>query len=305
MSWLTVFARHFRSAYLAAPIALAIDLLCWIPQSALAAETASAVMLYHQVNPTTLRFNIDLKDTGTTSIGTLWYAWVPGEDFLGQAPTNIQSPSGWTANITHAGANDGFAVQWIAGSGAQFGAGQTLTGFSFDTSDTATQLSGNSPIFPSTPIGTTFIYSGQPFSDAGDQISVTPTAHPWQNPVSAVDVDSDGLLLSRDALQVIHALVVDGPHTLGVPGLSNAPAFIDVNGDGILNDRDALEVIHALVVGAGAVQPNSVHSDARSMGLVAIANVPEPTSGSLALVGAMLLALLAAARRPTAATTQT
>ena len=57
-----------------------------------AAELASASALFQQIDASTFRYNIDLKDTGTTAIGTLWYAWVPGADFLGSSPTNLVSP---------------------------------------------------------------------------------------------------------------------------------------------------------------------------------------------------------------------
>ncbi|HEX3725794.1 MAG TPA: dockerin type I domain-containing protein [Pirellulales bacterium] len=285
-----------RTVHFMVSLAAALGCSCGALPAAIGAETASAVMLYHQVNANTLRFNIDLTDTGTTNIGTLWYGWVPGEDFIGQAPTNIQSPAGWTFNLTHEGTGDGYAVQWIAGSGVHLSAGQTLTGFSFDTTNTVNQLSGNSPDFPSMPVGTTFVYGGQPFSDSGDEFQIKPTAHPWQNPVSPLDVDVSGNVVPEDALLVIHALVLEGPHALGVPSLSDAPAFIDVNGDGELSAADALQVIHFLVTGsADTVQSDAVPLFASESALPALVSIPEPASNVLALLGAGLA--LAATRR--------
>ncbi len=114
------------------------------------------------------QYTATLNDTGSTSIGTFWFAWVPGEDFLDVSPTNIVSPAGWTAVVTHSGAGDGFAIQWKATSSASdLQSGASLSGFGFTSSETPAQLSGNSPFFSSTPELTSFTYTGAPFSDAG------------------------------------------------------------------------------------------------------------------------------------------
>ena len=56
-------------------------------------------------------YTIELTNSSssTASIGTFWYAWVPGEDFLATNPISVTSPTGWSGLITHAG-RDGYAI---------------------------------------------------------------------------------------------------------------------------------------------------------------------------------------------------
>ena len=49
-------------------------------------ERASESIVAHKIAPGDYRYTITLKDTGTTPIGTFWFAWVPGEDFLPSKP---------------------------------------------------------------------------------------------------------------------------------------------------------------------------------------------------------------------------
>jgi hypothetical protein len=73
------------------------------------------------------------------------------------------------------GVNDGFAIQWLAGSPAdQLQPGGQLTGLSFLSPTSPTVMFGNSQPFPATPTLTSVIYTGAPFSDAGDTFEVTP-----------------------------------------------------------------------------------------------------------------------------------
>ncbi len=62
-------------------------------------------------------YAITLTNSGTSTapIGTFWFAWVPGEDFMPDSPTNVQAPTGWDVNaITHGTAPDGYAIRWEA-----------------------------------------------------------------------------------------------------------------------------------------------------------------------------------------------
>ncbi len=188
--------------------------------------------------------DIDVKDSGTTSVGTLWYSWVPGRDFLGLSPTNLAAPAGWQVHVTNTGANDGLAVQWVNNSGP-LGAGQTLSGFSFDSTETPAVLMGNSQFFSGTPISTTFIYGGAPFSDAGFQFNIDPATHLWQNPFAALDVNNDGVITQADVNLVVNGLVASGIRTLGIPTVgSTLPRFVDTTGDGLLSPGDLLDVLN-------------------------------------------------------------
>jgi hypothetical protein len=86
-------------------------------------------------------------------------------------PTNISSPVAWNAIVTHGGASDGFAIQWTAPSPAQdLAAGQSLSGFSFESIATPAQIGSFASLSPATPVETSLVYGGQPFSDAGFEL---------------------------------------------------------------------------------------------------------------------------------------
>ncbi|HEX4793533.1 MAG TPA: Ig-like domain-containing protein [Humisphaera sp.] len=128
-----------------------------------------------QANPV-YNYDITVTDTGTTNVGTFWFGWVPGEDFLPTPPISISNPTGWSNTTTGSGnSTDGTAIEWVATSNA-ITAGHSLSGFAFSTTDSPTALAGNSPDFPSSPAMTAFVYSGGPFSDGGFQLVVAPAA---------------------------------------------------------------------------------------------------------------------------------
>lgn len=149
-----------------------------LPAAVHAAETASAQIALDSVSGPTYTYTITLTDTGTTNIGTFWYAWVPGEDFLDSEPTSVTDPTSWTDNLTGShNSSDGTAIQWLAGSGAALTPGNSLA-FTFATPDDPAQVDGFSNSHPSTLAGTSFIYSGAPFSDGGFQFVVSPVPEP-------------------------------------------------------------------------------------------------------------------------------
>jgi hypothetical protein len=104
-------------------------------------------------------YSMTLNNTGTTSIGTFWFGWVPGLDFLPTSPSSIQMPAGWSSVITGGGAGDGFAIMFNDG-GTLLASGASLSGFQFNSNDTTAQLSGNSPAHPTFKTTTSFVYSG-------------------------------------------------------------------------------------------------------------------------------------------------
>jgi len=100
--------------------------------------------------------------------------WVPGEDFGPHMPISETAPSGWEVNaITHGGSNDGYAIRWEATSAANdLAPGNSLV-FGFISQDSPSVLSGDSPFYPGTPIGTSFVYQNGPFQGASDQFLVS------------------------------------------------------------------------------------------------------------------------------------
>ena len=122
-------------------------------------------------------YAMTIKDAAdaTQPIGTVWFAWVPGEDFLATSPLAESSPTGWKVNgITHGGTSDGYAIQWVANTPASdIPIGGSLSGFGFTTKDSPAALAGNSVFDPTAPVLTTFAYNAGPFSDGGTEFVVT------------------------------------------------------------------------------------------------------------------------------------
>ena len=141
-----------------------------------AAEIASATISSTQLDPTDWQYDVTLSDIGTTDIGTFWFSWMPGKDFMGVAPSDVSSPASWTDNVTHGGASDGYAIQWLAGAGDELTPGNSLGGFQFDSTISPAEMEGDSPFYPGTPVLTSFVYSGAPFSDSGFEFVVQPAA---------------------------------------------------------------------------------------------------------------------------------
>src|ERR1700722_12369067 len=70
---------------------------------AILSVNADASISASKLNSTTWRYTITLNNTGGASLDAFWNAWQPGEDFLPDLPSNIQSPGGWSPEVTGAG----------------------------------------------------------------------------------------------------------------------------------------------------------------------------------------------------------
>jgi hypothetical protein len=118
------------------------------------AESASATISATQLSSGGNQYTITLDDTGSTPIGTFWFGWAPGADFLDSSPSSVAAPAGWTDTITHmtgAYVNDGFAIQWVASSpSSDLEPGGSMT-FSFVSSEPPSSVLGDSPFYPGTP----------------------------------------------------------------------------------------------------------------------------------------------------------
>jgi hypothetical protein len=157
-------------------IALASAVCGLLALPASAALVATGTMTDTQVGPGEYQYDLTLHNVGTTTIGTFWFSWVPGLNFMSATPTSITSPTGWTENVT---TGPGSAIQWLGGSNL-LAAGGSLTGFSFQSTETPAQLAGfAAPPNQAFPVTTSFVYSGAPFSDGGYQFVVpVPAAVP-------------------------------------------------------------------------------------------------------------------------------
>lgn len=114
-------------------------------------------------------YNLTFSDAAGASspIGSVWYAWVPGQFYLPGVPASAFAPPGWSASIS------GNSVQFVASSSANYIlAGNSLSGFGYQASFTPAQLA-------TTPnSGVSVAYSGGLFSDAGNTFTVQTVPEP-------------------------------------------------------------------------------------------------------------------------------
>ena len=170
---------------------------------------ATASLSFTQLGGGTYRYSIVLSDTGSTTAGTFWMAWVPGQDFLLSSPVTIADPAGWTHAITGGGAGDGYAIKWTAGTAAaDLAAGSSLAGFGFNSTDTPASVFGNATFHPTTPVLTSFVYSGAPFSDPGYQFVVACFAEGTRVLTDCGEVSVEAL---REGDRVVSAFGGDAP----------------------------------------------------------------------------------------------
>ena len=157
--------------------------------------TATATYTDTMISPGEFQYNITLNNTGSVPIGVFWFSWVPGAGFLSPAPdpTKFMSPSGWTPNPT----NNGAAIMWMSSSSWLPGGG-TLTGFSFDSTETPSQLAGS---VMGTWVTTSYVYTQLP------------------NPITIPSLTADGTQFVATAATT---RAVPEPATLGLLGLSLA-----------------------------------------------------------------------------------
>jgi hypothetical protein len=115
-------------------------------------------------------YSIKLTNTsgaGNDTIGTFWFSWLPGQDFLATSPISVTNPSGWKDLITNGGSGDGYAIQWEAKTSADLIAPGSSLVFAFKSADTPADLMGSSVFYSNTPVLTSFVYADKPFSSDG------------------------------------------------------------------------------------------------------------------------------------------
>jgi hypothetical protein len=164
-----------------------------------AAETATATISQTPLGGGDFQYNIALKNTSaSTSIGTFWFSWIPGYDFMSVSPTSITAPTGWINPITGPDfPGDGYAIEFYntGGTGDQLAAGAT-DNFSFDSTETLSQLEAPTTFIPSDTALTSFVYAGFPETDAGDEFKVSAVV-PEPVSLGMIAMSSGALLLRR------------------------------------------------------------------------------------------------------------
>jgi hypothetical protein len=146
--------------------------------AAVTSEDAGGVITSKSLGAGNWQYDITLSNNSTadnadTTIGTFWFSWAPGQEYMEAVPTAVLAPTGWTAAIT---GTVGSGIQFVAMSGDLLHAGASLSGFQFDSTETPAQLAGPSSLFQHQAETTSAAYVGAPFSDtttAGDVFSLT------------------------------------------------------------------------------------------------------------------------------------
>jgi hypothetical protein len=185
-------------------------------------ELAKESLVAQKIATGGYQYTITLKDTGTTTIGTFWFAWIPGADFMPVKPLSVALTAGWTDTITNMGSTDGYAIRWIASPSSDLHPGQSKV-FHFRSSATPAEMFGKSTIVPHPLVTTSFVYSHGPFSDPGYEFhSSSNTVIP---PLPAPDVFTTELLGLNDhgigdALGNTHGLLAAPAADEAVSGLT-------------------------------------------------------------------------------------
>ncbi len=160
-----------------------------------AALSASAQIALSSTVGANNNYTITLNNTGTTNIGTFWFAWTPpGDpveyDFLPTAPSAANQPTGW-AGLISAGF-PGTSIEYYNISGSAITPGQSGT-FQFTTTDSKATLQGTA--FGVFPITESFVYAGDP--EVGSFAQVNPSFVAAPEPASLGVLAVAGVALLR------------------------------------------------------------------------------------------------------------
>ncbi|HUD46833.1 MAG TPA: PEP-CTERM sorting domain-containing protein [Candidatus Baltobacteraceae bacterium] len=111
-------------------------------------------------------YTIELNNpSGSPAVGTFWYAWVPGQFYLGTEPSSVTSPSGWSDSVV---ANHSIEFNT---STAPLAPGTSAT-FGFTSTEAPATLYASSADI-------SFVYTGSTaFSGSGEQFTVSPIPEP-------------------------------------------------------------------------------------------------------------------------------
>jgi hypothetical protein len=123
------------------------------PAAAQSAEVAAGTFTSQNMGGGEWQYDMTLENESSvnnanTTIGTFWFSWAPMQEYMEASPTNIQTPANWKFLVTgNVNPQDGFGIQFVAMNGDLLTAGQKLSGFIFDSTETPAQLFAPSTFF--------------------------------------------------------------------------------------------------------------------------------------------------------------
>jgi hypothetical protein len=201
-----------------------VALLC--AKGAIGGISGSADIRSQKMPSGNYHYTITITNTGTTTIGTFWFSWIPGADFLPSTPVSHATPANWTALVLPG--SPGTSIRWVAGAAGLIPTGGNLAGFSFDSPDSPATLVAAPPGFAADENVTSFFYAGAPLQGPGFQFN--PTVHP----VCLADLNGDFQVDDADFVFFAAAYNILSCTDPAMP--AGCPA--DLNGDGSVDDSD-------------------------------------------------------------------
>ena len=162
-------------------------------------QLAATATIFATPNGSNFDYMISLTNTGTTDIGTFWFAWTPPGmpveyDLLPSEPFSISQPTGWLGPAS--AGFPGFSIEYYNHGGSFIAPKETAT-FQFTSPDSPKTLQGSTFGFPNT---TSFIYAGVP--EVGATARVDPVFVPEPSTYALLAAGCAGLLALRRRKQV-------------------------------------------------------------------------------------------------------
>jgi hypothetical protein len=217
------------------------------------AELAKESLVADKIATGDWSYTITLKDTGTLPIGTFWFSWVPGKDFMPVTPLSHPAPSGWTDMITNGGPTDGFAILYTASSASSdLQPGQSKL-FHFRSSATPAEIFGKSKFYPTELVTTSFVYENAPLVPPGfgpfhsSSNKVIPAAPaPGASTTELLGLNHHGIgdLGNTHSLLAAPAGGLADILASSMPAMSSAEAFGGMSRSGPALDLGASSAVH-------------------------------------------------------------